>query len=70
MRFGGRRKDAKKGITMKRMRLYTAGLVAFLVGMPFASTIFAQDLFLDEFDSVGGSSGEFIDALIGVSSSS
>ncbi|MCK4342488.1 MAG: hypothetical protein KAY37_12280 [Phycisphaerae bacterium] len=47
---------------MKKLRLYAAGLVAFLVGMPFTAKVFAEDT-----GSVGGATGNLVDTLIDAS---
>ena len=44
---------------MRRLRFYTAGLLAFLVGIPLTGKAFGEDL-----GSVGGATGSFIDTLI------
>jgi len=45
------------------MRLYAAGLVAFLIGVPFTSTVFGG---VDS--GVGQATGDFIESLINASS--
>ena len=49
---------------LSKWRLYIAGLVAFLVGMPLTGKVFAQG------QSVGGATGTLIDEALNASASS
>ncbi len=46
-------------MSMKKLRLYAAGLMAFLLGMPLTAKLFAQD------NTVGGTVGNLIDMATG-----
>ena len=45
----------------KRLRLYMAGVVAFLLGLPFSAKAFGQS------DTLGGALGDLVDTSTGSS---